>query len=228
MKKITIAVDGYSSCGKSTMAKALAANLGYNYVDTGAMYRAVTLFSIENNLFENGSLNKIQLVENLNKINIAFVYNEQLKKSDVSLNGKVVEDKIRTMEVSSKVSEVSAVSEVRRKMVKIQQELGKDKAVVMDGRDIGTAVFPDAELKIFMTADEDIRAQRRLDELKAKGEKVSFEEVKASLKARDLADTTRKDNPLTKANDAIVLDNSELNKEQQLEFALKLANELIS
>jgi CMP/dCMP kinase len=226
-KKITIAIDGYSSCGKSTIAKALAAELGYNYVDSGAMYRAVTLYCVQNDFYQNGSLIKSKLLEDLDKINVGFVYNDKLKRSDVSLNDEVVEDKIRNMDISSKVSEVSAIVEVRKKMVSLQQEMGKDKGVVMDGRDIGTVVFPDAELKLFMTADVDIRTFRRLDELKAKGENTDFNDVKKSLIARDHADTTRKDDPLTQADDAIVLDNSELNKKQQLDFVLKLVNDLI-
>lgn len=223
---ITIAIDGYSSCGKSTMAKALAAKLGYSYIDTGAMYRAVTLYCMRHNIIVNGEFEELDIIDALDKINLTFSFNPITKASDTFLNGENVEKEIRTMEVSQNVSRVSLIKEVRFKMVELQRKMGKGKAVVMDGRDIGTNVFPKAELKLFMTADLDIRTQRRLDELTAKGEQTNFDEVKRNLLDRDYQDTHRKENPLVKANDAIVIDNSELTKEQQLEFVLKLINDM--
>jgi cytidylate kinase len=222
LEKITIAIDGFSSCGKSTIAKALAAELGYNYVDTGAMYRAVTLFSLNQGWIKNQQIDKDKITKYLSKIHIGFQFNPETKRSETYLNGTNVEREIRSMEISELVSKVSAIKEVRNKLVKLQQEMGKDKGVVMDGRDIGTAVFPDADLKLFMTADIDVRVYRRFDELTAKGEKVTFEEVKENLAKRDFDDTNRKDNPLRKAEDAIVLDNSDLNKQQQLDFVIKI------
>ena len=223
MQKITIAIDGYSSTGKSTLAKALAQKLNYSYVDTGAMYRAVTLYALRNGIMnKKHELDTKKLIDSLNKIELNFVYDKIHKTSAVLLNGEDVEKYIRTMEVSENVSKVSAVKQVREKMILIQRELGKKKAVVMDGRDIGTNVFPKAELKLFMTADEDVRTQRRHDELSSKGQVFTLEEVKKNLLERDHADTTRKENPLTKAEDAVVLDNTDLSKEQQLEFVMKL------
>lgn len=225
MSKITVAIDGYSSCGKSTIAKALAQKLGYNYIDTGAMYRAVTLYCIRNGFINKSKVDLPKLLAALDDITVSFAYNSLTKVSEVFLNGEHVEREIRTMEVANNVSMVSSIKEVREKMVMIQREIGKNKGVVMDGRDIGTNVFPDAELKLFMTADTDIRTQRRLDELLSKGEYHSFEDVKQNLLKRDYDDTHRKENPLRQAKDAIVLDNTDLNKEEQLEYVVKLIND---
>lgn len=227
MQKITIAIDGYSSTGKSTLARALAQKLNYSYVDTGAMYRAVTLYAIRNGIIDKEyNLDTEKLIKALDKIDLNFMYDQTHKTSVTLLNGEDVEKFIRTMEISNNVSRVSSVKEVREKMISIQRGLGKKKAVVMDGRDIGTNVFPNAELKLFMTADTDIRAQRRHDEMSSKGQIYSMEEVKKNLMERDHADTTRKENPLTKAEDAIVLDNTELTREEQLEFVMKLIEDI--
>ena len=216
--KINIAIDGYSSCGKSTLAKNLARELKYVYVDSGAMYRAVTLYCLRNGFIdEHNGLNVSGLLDALNEINVSFNYNRTSGQSDTYLNGERVEDDIREMRVSESVSAVSKVEEVRNVLVQFQQQLGKNKGVVMDGRDIGTVVFPDAKLKIFMTADIDIRAQRRYEELLSKGQSISIKAVKENLISRDRQDTSRKHNPLVKADDAIVLDNSFLTKQQQLE-----------
>lgn len=226
MNKINIAIDGYSSCGKSTIAKALAAELGYTYIDTGAMYRSVALFALRNGLIKNGKINTEAIVMALPDIHVSFQYNNETKVSDTYLNGENVEKAIRQMEVSEVVSKVSAIKEVREKMVALQKEMGKKKGVVMDGRDIGTNVFPDAELKIFMTADMDVRVARRYFELTSKGEYVTEEDVKQNLLKRDYDDIHRKENPLKKADDAIVLDNSELTKQQQLDFVIRLIKDL--
>ena len=216
--KINIAIDGYSSCGKSTLAKNLARELKYVYVDSGAMYRAVTLYCLRNGFIdEHNRLNVSGLLGALNEINVSFNYNRTSGQSDTYLNGERVEDDIREMRVSESVSAVSKLEEVRNVLVQFQQQLGKNKGVVMDGRDIGTVVFPDAKLKIFMTADIDIRAQRRYEELLSKGQSINIEAVKENLISRDRQDTSRKHNPLVKADDAIVLDNSFLTKQQQLE-----------
>ena len=226
--KITIAIDGHSSCGKSTLAKALAHKLGYTYVDTGAMYRAVTLYCLQNKIIEKRKkINERRVVYALGKIKVGFSFNARTKVSEALLNGISVEREIRSMEVSGRVSAVSTIKQVRAQMVALQRKLGKSKGVVMDGRDIGTNVFPKAELKLFMTADTEIRTQRRLDELTSKGQHVTFDEVKKNLEKRDHDDTHRKENPLTQAEDAIVLDNSDLNKEQQLDFVMKLINDLM-
>lgn len=222
MKKITIAIDGFSSCGKSTLAKALAARLGYFYVDSGAMYRAVTLFAIKHGYIKNNEVNSDAISYNLDKINIWFKYNNNSKSSETYLNGENVEKEIRGIQVSSFVSNVSAIKEVRKKMVAIQQEMGREKGVVMDGRDIGTTVFPQAELKLFMTADPDVRAQRRFIEYKTKGETVAIDEIKKNLEKRDYEDTHRKESPLVKAKDAVMFDNSDLNQTEQLDYVLKL------
>lgn len=223
MSKITIAIDGYSSCGKSTLAKALAQKLDYNYIDTGAMYRAVTLYCLRNNFIDKKHhLDEEKLLKSLKKIKVDFKFNHHTKLSETYLNDENIESLIRTMEVSDNVSKVSSVKEVREKMVALQREMGKHKAVVLDGRDIGTNVFPDAELKLFMTADTDIRAQRRMHEMTSHGQYFTVDEVKQNLMKRDYEDTHRKENPLTKAKDCIVLDNTDLSKEQQLEFVLKL------
>ncbi len=227
MSKITIAIDGYSACGKSTLAKALAQKLNYNYIDTGAMYRAVTIYCLRNNIISDNKVDTERLIKSLHDIEVSFIYNTQSKTSEVILNGEHVESEIRTMQVASNVSSVASIKEVRYKMVLLQREMGKNKGVIMDGRDIGSHVFPDAELKLFMTAENDVRTQRRLDELSSKGEYHSFKEVQHSLEKRDHDDTTRKENPLKQAEDAIVLDNTDLSKKEQLEFVIKLIDDLL-
>jgi cytidylate kinase len=225
MKQIVIAIDGFSSCGKSTIAKELSKILTYKYVDTGAMYRAVTLYLIQNHI----DFNNIQDVINaLEKISITFKIDEQTQIQETFLNGENIENEIRVNpRVAGFVSNVSSISEVRRFLVKQQQELGKLRGIIMDGRDIGTVVFPDAELKLFITADPNVRAQRRFDELKAKGNTTTFEEVLANLTKRDYIDSNRDDSPLMKADDAIEIDNSNINQKEQLELILKLVNEKI-
>ncbi len=218
MKKITIAIDGFSSCGKSTMAKDLAKEIGYIYIDSGAMYRAVTLYSIQQDLFKQNGIDTETLRKQMNQIHITFHLDGKTNSPQTYLNGVNVEKEIRTMEVSSKVSFISVLDFVRQALVTQQQEMGKAKGIVMDGRDIGTTVFPDAELKIFVTASPEIRAQRRYDELKAKGLETSFEEILANVKERDYIDQNREVSPLRKADDAILLDNSHLTIEQQKEW----------
>ena len=218
MKKITIAIDGFSSCGKSTMAKDLAREVGYIYIDSGAMYRAVTLYSIENGIFDGDVIDTEKLKKAIKDIQISFRPNPETGRPDTYPNGVNVENKIRTMGVSSKVSPISALDFVREAMVAQQQAMGKEKGIVMDGRDIGTTVFPDAELKIFVTATPEIRAQRRFDELKAKGQEGSFEEILENVKQRDYIDQHREVSPLRKADDALLLDNSNLSIEQQKEW----------
>ncbi|WP_037314902.1 (d)CMP kinase [Salegentibacter sp. Hel_I_6] len=226
-KKITIAIDGYSSTGKSTVAKQLAAELGYVYVDTGAMYRAVTLYLMRKMLVSDTHFDEEAILRHLPFINISFVFNEEVGYGEVHLNNENVEKEIRLMEVSQQVSKVAAIPEVRKMLVKIQQEIGKNKAVVMDGRDIGTVVFPDADLKLFMTASTEKRAERRYDELKGRGDEVKYEDVLANVKERDYLDTTREDSPLVKAEDAIEIDNSDMNLDEQFEKVLKLAKDKI-
>ena len=218
MKKITIAIDGYSSCGKSTMAKDLAREVGYIYIDSGAMYRAVTLYCLENQLFTEEGIDTIRLEAAMPGIQISFQLNPETGRPMTFLNGANVEDRIRTMEVSNHVSPVAALPFVREALVKLQQEMGKEKGIVMDGRDIGTAVFPDAELKIFVTASAEIRAQRRYDELQAKGQEASFDEILANVKERDYIDQHREVSPLRQANDALLLDNSNLTIEEQKQW----------
>lgn len=216
MRKITIAIDGFSSCGKSTMAKDLAKEIGYIYIDSGAMYRAVTLYCLRNNLFnDDGGIDAVALEKHIGDIKISFRLNDITSRPETLLNGENVETEIRTMEVSSKVSIVAALGFVREALVKLQQEMGKNKGIVMDGRDIGTVVFPDAELKIFVTASAEIRAKRRYDELTAKGQTVSYEEILANVVERDRIDQTREVSPLRKADDAIVLDNSDMSIPEQ-------------
>lgn len=221
MKKITIAIDGFSSCGKSTMAKDLAREIGYIYIDSGAMYRAVTLYCIENSLVDGKEINTDKLREAMKDIRISFQLNAETGRPDTYLNGVNVESKIRTMEVSSLVSPVATLDFVREAMVAQQQAMGKEKGIVMDGRDIGTTVFPDAELKIFVTASAEVRAQRRYDELKAKGQEASYEEILANVKERDFIDQNREVSPLRKADDAILLDNSNLTIAEQKEWLMK-------
>lgn len=227
MKKITIAIDGHSSTGKSTLAKQLAKYLGYVYVDTGAMYRAVTYFSMHNDIISNTHFDIEKLKNELKNINLQFVFNSDLGFAEIYLNDVNVENEIRKIEVSNLVSKIAEVSEVRSKLVEQQKAFGKDKGVVMDGRDIGTVVFTDAELKLFMTASAEIRAQRRFEELTSKGDSVSYEEVLKNVVERDEIDSNRKDSPLIKAVDAIEIDNSHLNREEQFEKVIKLVNEIV-
>jgi len=228
MKKITIAIDGFSSTGKSTLAKQLAKKLGYIYVDTGAMYRAIALFAMQNDFISKDSLDKESLLKALPNIKLQFHFNTDLGFAEMYLNDSNVENKIRTIEVSSFVSRIAEISEVRSKLVEQQQEMGKNKGIVMDGRDIGTVVFPDAELKIFMTSSPETRAQRRFDELQAKGDNVTFEEVLKNVQERDYIDTHRADSPLVMADDAIEIDNSYLTREEQFTAVLELSEELIN
>jgi cytidylate kinase len=212
-KKITIAVDGFSSTGKSTLAKQIAKELGYIYVDTGAMYRAITLYAMQNNYISTNSFDVEALTNNLDKITLNFKFNSTLGFAEMYLNNVNIEQEIRTLEV-------------RAKLVQQQQEMGKDKGIVMDGRDIGTVVFPDAELKIFMTANAQVRAQRRLDELHQKGQNVTFEDVLKNVEERDYIDTHRQDSPLVKANDAVEIDNSNLTREEQFQKVIALINQV--
>lgn len=228
MKKITIAIDGFSSCGKSTMAKSLAKEIGYIYIDSGAMYRAVTLYCIENGLIEDGEIRTETLKEDLKRINISFKINAETGQPDTYLNDENVENKIRTMLVSSMVSQVSALDFVRSAMVEQQQKMGKEKGIVMDGRDIGTTVFPDAELKIFVTASAEVRAQRRFDELKSKGQEASYDEILHNVKQRDYLDQNREVSPLRQASDAILLDNSTLTIEEQKAWLINQFNRVVN
>ena len=227
MKKITIAIDGFSSTGKSTLAKQLAAALGYVYVDTGAMYRAVAYFAMQHNLVSESHIDKSGLINELPNINLRFQFNPILGFAEMYLNNENIETQIRTIEVSRRVSKVAEVSEVRAKLVEQQQAMGQDKGIVIDGRDIGTVVFPEAELKLFMNASSKTRAQRRFDELKEKGQHVTFEEVLHNVEERDYIDTHRDDSPLVKAADAIEIDNSAMSKTEQFELVLKLVQDKI-
>ncbi|MBP6273296.1 (d)CMP kinase [Hallella sp.] len=216
MKKIVIAIDGFSSCGKSTMAKDLARRIGYVYVDTGAMYRSVTLFALNHHLFnEDGSVKADQLEKLMPEVNISFKLNTETGRPDTYLNGVCVENDIRGMEVSSHVSPIAAIPFVREALVAQQQRMGGDKGIVMDGRDIGTTVFPEAELKIFVTASAEVRAQRRYDELKAKGAEANYDDILKNVQERDYIDTHREVSPLRKADDALELDNSHMTIEEQ-------------
>lgn len=223
--KITIAIDGFSSTGKSTIAKLLAKKYNYIYVDTGAMYRAVSLYAKNKNIINNVSLNTNKLIASLDDISLKFVYNKSLGYAEIFLNGDNVESEIRSLEVSQIVSNVAAVSEVRKKLVTAQQNMGKEGGIVMDGRDIGTVVFPKAELKLFMTASADKRAERRYRELIEKGGKVSYEDVLFNVKERDRIDSTRKDSPLIKADDAIEIDNSIMGIQEQFNEICKLVDQ---
>ncbi len=227
MKKITIAIDGYSSTGKSTLAKQLANHLGYIYVDTGAMYRAVTYFAMQNGYINSDSFDKQTLINSLPFIKLHFQFNPTLGFAEMYLNDVNIENEIRTIEVSNFVSKVAEVSEVRSKLVEQQQAMGKGKGIVMDGRDIATVVFPDAELKIFMTASAETRAQRRFDELQSKGQNVSYEDVLNNVQERDYTDTHRDDSPLVIAKDAIEIDNSYLTREEQFNAVLELVEEIV-
>ena len=222
MKKIIIAIDGFSSTGKSTIAKQLANQLGYVYVDTGAMYRAVALFAMENGYINKESFDTQTLINALPNIKLQFKYNEDLAFAEMFLNDENVEQEIRTLEVSQYVSRIAEISEVRAKLVEQQQKMGQERGIVMDGRDIGTVVFPDAEVKIFMNSSAETRAQRRFEELLEKGQKVSYQEVLKNVQERDYIDSHREDSPLVIAKDAIEIDNSSLNKDQQFEQVMQL------
>lgn len=229
MRKITIAIDGFSSTGKSTVAKQLAKALGYVYVDTGAMYRAVTLFAIRNDMVSGSIVKTADIIASLSDLKLKFAPDLDTGKSDMYLNGENVEREIRTMKVSRQVSKIAAIKEVRQKLVAMQQEMGTERAIVMDGRDIGTVVFPDAELKIFMTASPQARANRRYKELLDRGEKVTYDEVLKNVQERDHIDSNREESPLRKADGAIQIDNSDMGLEEQLErihnYALRLIEE---
>jgi cytidylate kinase len=227
MKKITIAIDGHSSCGKSTMAKDLAREVGYVYVDTGAMYRSVTLFALRNGLFTADGIDEEALRQRMAEINISFKFNAETGRPDTYLNGELVEQDIRTMEVSNHVSPIATLGFVREAMVAQQQQMGKDKGVVMDGRDIGTVVFPDAELKVFVTASAEVRAQRRYDELKGKGMEADYDEILKNVQERDYIDSHREVSPLKKADDAIELDNSNMTIAEQKQWLMDRFNEAV-
>jgi cytidylate kinase len=221
-KRLIIAIDGYSSCGKSTFAKAVAKELNYIFIDSGAMYRAVTLYCMRKNLINAGGVNTAGIVSEINEINIDFVFNPDLAEYETFLNSENVEKEIRGMEVTSFVSRISQIHEVRARMVELQRQIGVSKGIVMDGRDIGTVVFPDADIKIFMTASADIRAKRRYDELTGKGITVDFEEIKRTIISRDIADENRDISPLRRADDAIILDNSRMKVEEQMLWIKKI------
>ena len=224
MKKIIIAIDGLSSTGKSTLAKQIAKQLNYIYVDSGAMYRAVALYALQKKLIIGEEFNKLKMIEALPSVKVSFVYNKKLNISDVYLNDVKVNQAIRSMEVSNVVSIVAAIPQVRQQLVKLQQQMGIQKGVVMDGRDIGSVVFPNADLKLYMTANAGTRAKRRYDELLTSNSNLSLQEVLDNINLRDHLDSTRKDSPLLKSNDAIEFDNSQLSKEQQLEQIMELVN----
>jgi len=221
-KKLIIAIDGYSSCGKSTFAKAIARELNYTYIDTGAMYRAVTLFCLRKGYVGKGSVDLDSILTDLDDIHICFKYNSDILEYETCLNSENVEREIRSIEVSAHVSKVSQIYEVRTRMVELQRQMGVLKGVVMDGRDIGTVVFPDADIKIFMTASTDIRAKRRYDELKARNVSVEFDEIRKNIIARDIADENRDISPLRRADDAILLDNSRMTVNEQMEWIRKI------
>ena len=225
-QKIIIAVDGFSSCGKSTFAKAIARRLGYIFIDTGAMYRAVTLYALEHGAIRSGMVDEEAVVGLLDRISITFRFNPERGASDIYVNGDLVEGKIRTIEVSNCVSRVSAIPAVRHKLVAMQQEMGRRKGVVMDGRDIGTVVFPHAEMKLFMTADPHVRALRRYEELRAKGDNVTLEEIEQNVRSRDKADMSRAVSPLRQAEDAIVLDNSHMTVDEQMDWFMEQLRQL--
>ncbi len=227
-KKITIAIDGYSSTGKSTVAKQLAKQLGYIYVDTGAMYRAVTYYAMQNDFISSKHFNVAGLISHLNQIDISFVFNPNLGFAEVYLNGENIEHQIRTLDVSGFVSQVAEIPEVRKQLVKQQQNMGQHKGVVMDGRDIGTVVFPNAELKLFMTASPQTRAERRYQELKDRGDTIAFQDVLQNVEQRDYIDTHRSDSPLIKAEDAIEIDNSNLGLTEQFNQILALVTKTLN
>ena len=227
-QKIVIAIDGFSSCGKSTFAKAIAARLGYIFIDTGAMYRAVTLYALEQGAILDGKVDEAAVVALLPEVNISFRFNAERGASDVYVNGELAEGKIRSIEVSNCVSSVSSIREVREKLVAMQQQMGRERGVVMDGRDIGTVVFPDAELKIFMTAEPKVRAERRYAELTAKGDKVTMEEILKNVISRDKADMERAISPLRQAEDAVVLDNSYMTVEEQMAWFMERYEQIVN
>ena len=227
-QKIVIALDGFSSCGKSTFAKAIAARLGYIFIDTGAMYRAVTLYALEQGAIVDGVVNEAAVVALLPEVNITFKFNAERGASDIYVNGELAEGRIRTIEVSNCVSSVSSIREVREKLVAMQQQMGRERGVVMDGRDIGTVVFPDAELKIFMTADAQVRAERRYAELTAKGDSVTMEEILENVISRDKADMERAISPLRQAEDAVVLDNSHMSVEEQMAWFMERYQKIVN
>ncbi len=228
MKKLTIAIDGHSSCGKSTVAKQLATQLNYSYVDTGAMYRCVTLFAYSNGLIINGLIDKSALISQLNHIQIHFQFNEKIGKSETYLNNQNVENEIRSLKISEMVSPIAKIKEVRAFLVAQQQKMGKQGSIVMDGRDIGTVVFRNADLKIFMTASVEVRANRRFLELSATDTSINIEEIKKNIEERDFIDSNREESPLRKADDAYVLDNSYLTREEQLDWILNKVNQLMN
>ncbi|MBR3911707.1 MAG: (d)CMP kinase [Alistipes sp.] len=227
-QKIVIAIDGFSSCGKSTFAKAIAARLGYIFIDTGAMYRAVTLYALEQGAILDGKVDEAAVVALLPEVNISFRFNAERGASDVYVNGELAEGKIRSIEVSNCVSSVSSIREVREKLVAMQQQMGRERGVVMDGRDIGTVVFPDAELKISMTAEPKVRAERRYAELTAKGDKVTMEEILENVISRDKADMERAISPLRQAEDAVVLDNSYMTVEEQMAWFMERYEKIVN
>ncbi len=227
-KRLIIAIDGYSSCGKSTFARAIASELNYIYIDSGAMYRAVTLYSIRKGYTGNGEQKTGNIIEDLPEIHISFIYNPDIGAYETYLNSENVEEEIRSIEVSSHVSRISQIHEVRARMVELQRQIGVYKGIVMDGRDIGTVVFPDADLKIFMTASVDIRAKRRYDELRGKNISVDLEEVRMNIITRDIADENRDISPLRRADDALVLDNSRMTVGQQMEWVMKIIRQKIN
>lgn len=226
MKKIVIAIDGFSSCGKSTMAKALARNIGYLYFDSGAMYRAVALYCMQNNLINGNEIDADALRKVIDKIDITFQADPETKNSITFLNGVNVEHEIRSLEVSRFVSQVAAIDFVRSEMVDRQRRMGEAKGIVMDGRDIGTTVFPQAEMKVFVTASAEVRAQRRYDELKARGDNADFQEILDNVLERDHIDQTREVSPLRKADDALLLDNSDMTREEQMEWLIEVFKKL--
>ena len=226
-KKIVIAIDGFSSCGKSTFAKAIAAKLGYIFIDTGAMYRAVTLYALEQGAIVEGVVDQERVEQLLGEVEISFRFNAERGASDIYVNGVYAEDRIRGIEVSNCVSKVSSIGAVREKLVAMQQQMGSERGVVMDGRDIGTVVFPDAELKIFMTADPKVRAERRYKELTAKGDEVTMEEILENVISRDQADMTRAISPLRRAEDALELDNSYMSVEEQMAWFMERDNKIV-
>ncbi len=225
MKKIIIAIDGHSSCGKSTVAKDIARQLGIAYVDTGAMYRCVTLYAMRQGYIHNGEVDEVKLQAELDNILISFRNNPQTGRNETYLNGDMVENDIRGMEVSNNVSTVSAISSVRAKLVDYQRDMAKDTSLVMDGRDIGTVVFPNADLKLFMTADVDVRAKRRYDELSAKNQAVNLDEIAKNVRERDVLDSTRKESPLRQAPDALLLDNSHMTMDEQFQWIMNRLKE---
>jgi CMP/dCMP kinase len=227
-KKLIIAIDGYSSCGKSTFARLIAKELNYIFIDSGAMYRAVTLYCMRKKYISNNSLNTPAILSEIKDIHIDFVFNPEINEYETFLNSENVEKEIRSMDVTAHVSKISQIHEVRERMVELQRQIGISKGIVMDGRDIGTVVFPDADIKIFMTASVDIRAKRRHDELKNKGININFEEIKRSIIARDIADENRDISPLRRADDAIILDNSRMTVEEQMVWIKKIIDSKIN